>query len=196
MSKTTRFDRIQKAILTPPEECRGLLSDKDLEIKHRYEKVFVFWLNNPHLDDQQIVSFMRNTCDVGKSIAYEDLKNIKRMLGNVTMAGKEWHRHMVVEMCRKAYKMAMARKDPKAMSLAADKIGKYMKLDKDETESLPWDELVPPNFEPDPDVTILGLPQLDNIEQKRAALRDKYLKKYDPNHFQEAEIISDGNEPQ
>ena len=191
MSKLTRLDRIQKAMFTPAEESQALLSEKDMEVKLRYEKVFTYWLNNPHFDDKQIVQFMINFCGVQKSVAYTDLRNIKQILGHVKVASKEWHRHMVVEMCRKAYKVAMARKDPKGMALAADKIGKYTKLDKDEADALPWDELVPPNFDPEPDVTVLGIESVENIEMKRRALRDKYLRKYDPAHFQEAEVVDE-----
>lgn len=191
MSKITRIDRIQKAMFVPEEEARELLSPSDMEAKLRYEKVFTYWLQNPFLEDQKIVQFMINSCALKKSMAYIELKNIKQILGKVQIASKEWHRHMVVEMCRKAYNMAMARKDPKAMALAADKIGKYTKLDKDEADHLPWDQLLPPNFEPDPDVAVLGIQPLENIETKRQQLRNKYLKKYDPAHFQEAEVIDD-----
>jgi hypothetical protein len=191
MSKPTRIDRIQKAMFIPEQEAQALLSPADMEVKLRYERVFTYWLQNPHLSDQKIVQYMINSCGLKKSTAYLELKNIKMILGQVHVASKEWHRHMVVEMCRKAYNMAMARKDPKAMALAADKIGKYTKLDKDEADALPWDELIPPNFEPDPDVSVLGIDRDTNIEEKRRKLRDKYLKKYDPAHFQEAEVIDE-----
>jgi hypothetical protein len=187
----TRFDKIQKAMFETPEKAKNMLSDKDLEIKIRYEKAFTFWLNNPELDDRQVARFLINECNVSKSVAYEDLKKIKILLGNVKVAAKEWHRHMVIQMSLEAYRMAKAKKDPKSMVLAADKIGKYTKLDKDEAEALPWDQLLPPNFEPDPDIALLNLKPVENIEAKRKQLRDKYLRKYNPKHIEEAVIIED-----
>lgn len=189
--KLVKQDRIQKAMFIPEEEAKTLLSPYELEVKLRYERVFTYWLQNPHLNDQKIVQFMVNSCGLKKSMAYMELKTIKMIMGQVQVASKEWHRHMVVEMCRKAYNVALSRKDPKGMALAADKIGKYTKLDKDEAESLPWDELIPPNFEPDPDVSVLGIERDDNIEIKRRNLRHKYLRKYDPSHFEEAEVIDE-----
>ncbi len=191
MNKLTRFDRIQKHILSP-EDSREELSTKDLEILHRYEAAFAFWLNNPALDDKAIVSFMMNHCGISKSMAYNELSHLKRMMGCVRTASKEWYRHMVIEMCREAYRLAKARNDAKAMALAADKIGKYTKLDKDEQEQLPWDEILPPNFEPQADITILGLPKMDNIEQTRKKLRNKLLKRFDNSFVEDAEIL--GNE--
>ena len=188
----TRFDKIQKVLFTSPEDTRIVLSDKDLEIKQRYEKVFTYWINNPELPERRIVHFLQHECGVAKSVAYEDLRRIKRLLGNVQLASKEFYRHTVIEMCTAAFRMAKAAGDTKAMVMAADKLGKYTKLDKDEAEALPWDQLIPPNFEPDPDISILGFTPDENIEQKRQRLRDKYLQKYDPGHqVEDAVIIED-----
>lgn len=198
MESETRIDRIQKAMFSNPEEGEALLSPKDMELKRRYEKAFTHWLTNPQFEDKQIVRFIMNECGVSRSIAYEDIKVIRSFLGNVKLASKEWYRHMVIEMCRKAYRIAEARNDSKGMALAADKIGKYTKLDKDEAEALPWDMLIPPNFEPDPDPTVLGLSSVDNIEEKRLSLRSKYLSMYDPKYVQDAVLVvneQDEDEP-
>ena len=191
MGKLTLFDRVQKAMFLPEEEAGKILSEHDMKVRLRYERVFTYWLQNPHLSDTMIVDFMINSCDIKKRMAYLELKNIKTILGHVKVASKEWHRHMVIEMCKKAFSMAQTLNDAKGMALAADKIGKYTKLDKDEAEELPWDTLIPPNFEPDPDVSTLGLTRDTNIEQRREQLRNKYLKKYDPSHFQEAVIVDE-----
>lgn len=189
MNNETRLDRIQKSMFSDPEETKDLLSPKDMELKLRYEKTFTHWITNPHFDDKRIVRFIMNEFGISKTMAYDDLKVVKSFLGNVRLASKEWYRHMVIEMCRKAYNVAEARHDAKAMAMAADKIGKYTKLDKDEAEALPWEMLIPPNFEPDPDPTILGLPSVDNIDEKRLALRAKYLAMYDPKYIQDAVLV-------
>jgi hypothetical protein len=186
----TRFDKIQRALFTDPRDNKVVLSAKDQEIKLRYEKTFTYWVSNPHLTDRQVVRFLINQ-GVSQSVAYEDLRRIRLMLGNVQMASKEWYRHMVIEMCRKAYSKAEAQGDAKAMALAASTLGKYTKLDKDEAESLPWDQLVPPNFEPEPDPTILGLPADPNIEKNREALRRKYLRTMHPDFVEDAEVVEE-----
>ena len=188
MNDNTTLDKIQKELFAPPDQGSKLEPSLQL-IKVRLERGFTFWLENPHLPEGKIVNFLQNTCGISRSQAYTDLKNIKYLLGNIRNASKEWYRHMVIEMCRSAYSIAKIKRDAKAMALAADKIGKYAKLDKDEDDPLPWDQLIPPNFEPKPDVNILGIKPVSNLEEYRKKLRRKYLAKYDPNHFQEAVVV-------
>ncbi len=190
MNEKTTLDKIQKELFSPPDEKTDLAPNYKV-IKARLLKGFTFWLENPHLPESKIVNFLQNTCNISRTQAYQDLKNIKILLGNVRNASKEWYRHMVIEMCRSAYNIAKIKRDAKAMALAADKIGKYAKLDKEEDDPLPWDQLVPPNFEPKPDVEILGIKPVSNIDEYRKNLRSKFLSKYDSTHFQEAVIIDD-----
>jgi hypothetical protein len=192
MTKPTTLDKIQEALLSPPHKTVKL-DKREQAIRERYEKAFSFWQQNPHLPDKKIVNFLVNQCGVSRSLAYLDLRNIKYLLGCVRTLSKEWYRHMVIEMCRSAYSIAKIKRDAKAMALAADKIGKYAKLDKDEDDPLPWDQLIPPNFEPKPDVNILGIKPVSNLEEYRKKLRRKYLAKYDPNHFQEAVVVDNEN---
>jgi hypothetical protein len=193
MTKPTTLDKIQEALLSPPHKTVKL-DKREQAIRERYEKAFSFWQQNPHLPDKKIVNFLVNQCGVSRSLAYLDLRNIKYLLGCVRTLSKEWYRHMVIEMCRSAYIMAKTRKDPKGMALAADKIGKYLKLDKDEEEPLPWDQLIPPNFEPDADVAILGIDPIPDIEAHRQKLRRQTLAKYDPGSFQQAVDVTGEDE--
>jgi hypothetical protein len=61
------------------------------------------------------------------------------------------------------------------MIMAADKIGKYTMLDKDDSERMPWNEIVPPEFEASSDINVLN-PKLfsPDIEERRKKLRAKY----------------------
>lgn len=179
-TKLTRLEKIERALFAKPGE-KPELTPKDVEIKARYEKAFTYWLQNPHLADRQIINHMVNRIGISKTQAQDDLRIIKRFLGNVTTASKEWYRHMVIEMAKQAYIMAKTKRDPKAMILAADKIGKYVKLDKDELESIPWERINPPNFEPSPDVAIINIEPRKDIERFRESLRRKYNAKYNPN---------------
>lgn len=192
--KPTRFDRIQMAMFNEKAALRKPLTQKEEEIKQRYEAGFAFWLNNPHLDKTQVARFIRNKFDIQRSSSFDDVKAIEIMLANVKTASKEWLRHMVIEMCRKAYNMALAKSDPKGMVLAADKIGRYAKLDQDEIESLPWEKLIPPNFEPSPDVSILGIETEGNTQKRIDKLRKKYLAKYSPQSFADAKIIEEDDD--
>jgi hypothetical protein len=182
----TTFDKIQKYLFEDKELAKQFLNPRELEIKHRWAAVYSFWIDKPEATDRELVRFMRAEFGIEKSQAYNDLPKIKLLLGNVKAAGKEYYRLMVVEMCKKAYNVAMTKGDAKAMAMAADKIGKYTKLDKDELEALPWDQLFPPNFEPSNDVSVLGITLDADFELKREKLKRKYM-----DNIEEAVVINE-----
>ena len=175
MNEETTFDKIQKYLFEDKELAEQHLNPHEMEIKRRWASVYAFWIDKPEASDRELVRFMKVEFGIEKSQAYRDLPKIKLLLGNVKAAGKEYYRLMVVEMCKKAYSIALAKGDAKAMALAADKIGKYTKLDKDELEALPWEQLFPPNFEPSNDVSVLGITLDADFEAKRERLRRKYM---------------------
>lgn len=187
--KLTNFDKIQRALFSDAKDSN--LTPVLEKVKERYMKAYTFWVNNPSLSDNQIVRFLTNECEVNRAQAYKDLRYIKRMLGNVTTVSKEWVRHTVSNMATEAYRLAKLNKDPKAMTMAADKLIKCYGLDKPELDQFPWDQLVPPNFEPSPDISVLGFKPDPNIEERRRKMREKYLQKYYPNAISDAEIVED-----
>jgi len=151
------------------------LSEAEKLVRERYKSAFLFWLEKPELSDKQIVNYLIQNFDIKKGAAYLDVVNIKQIFGDIKNASKEWHRHTVIEMCKKVYAAAMARKDYKAAVAAADKIGKYTKLDKEEADAFPWDDIIPPSWEPSNDPQLLGI-KMDPSQEKK--LRDKVAKKY------------------
>jgi len=172
--KDTTFDKIQSHLFFDESELIHL-NKSEIEILNRYKEVFTIWLENPSYSDKQIVNYMHFELGLSKSQAYRDLPRLKLLLGNVQNANKEWYRYMVIEMCKDAFSLAKKKRDPKAMSLAADKIGKYTKLDKDEAEALPWEDIIPPSFEPAADIRLLDMKPIENIENLKQKLRQKYM---------------------
>ncbi|MDR2125588.1 MAG: hypothetical protein LBP63_01990, partial [Prevotellaceae bacterium] len=99
------------------------------------------------------------------------------LLGNVRNAGKEWHRHRVNSLLEKAAQMAIEGdvKEATALSKIAMALIKNNKLDMDEGEELPYDEIVPPAFEPVSDPAAIGLKPVENLKEKILKLKRKYL---------------------
>ena len=190
--KPTSQDKIYKSLFSDPEDKSIILSADQSVIRVRYLSGAVFIRSNPHLTNRDYVNFLRNTFGVSERTAYSDINHIKRYLGEQEDFHKEWLRYMVVEMLKDSYKLAKRKKDPKGMALAADKIGKYTKLDKDDPIDIPWENLIPPSFEPSPDISVLGFKPDPNIDQRRIALRRKFMKQYNPDSITEAEIMADG----
>ncbi len=146
----------------------------EMVIKARYANVFSFWIDKPTLSEKAIINYMISELGLKKSQAYSDLHQVKVLLGNVRNATKEWQRYKVIAMIDRAYELAESQKDPKAIIMAADKLGKYTQLDKEEVQKLPYDEIVPQNWEITGDVTVMGLEPIPDLEFKQKKMREKY----------------------
>ena len=191
MDKLTTFDRIEKTLLDDPDNNSIELTPKEIEIRDRYKQVFVYWLEKPYLMDIQIIRYMMLEMGLSKSQAYRDFPKIQRLLGNVRTASKEVIRYQVVQMAKETYAMAKKQKNPIAMAMAIEKIGKYCKLDKEELDAIPWEEIQLPILEPSADISVLDPKLKSYTDEERKKFREKYLSRPD---IQDAEIIEDGND--
>ncbi|HNX93058.1 MAG TPA: hypothetical protein PKI17_05990 [Syntrophomonas sp.] len=178
------FDKIQKYLLEKKEVAALYLTEAEMDIRHRIATGFTAWVEYPIKPEKDIVSLLMEQFDISQRQAYNDVFSIKMMLGNVKNAHKEWYRYMVIEMAKETYQKAKELDDAKAMAMALDKIGKYTRLDQVDAEALPWDQLVPPNFEPSSDITVLGFKHDPNLDERRKRLKRKYLQE-----IEDAELI-------
>ena len=104
-------------------------------------------------------------------MAYADLALVKQLLPALAPASREFHRKQVSEMLLETYNMAKARKDVKAMALAAKELGKVNRVDLDDEKELPYELIVVQPFSPSLDPTLIGLKRIDNLEEVKARLR-------------------------
>lgn len=185
MDDKTRLDKIQSSLFD--ETALETLSAKDLEIRARYKQIFTIWLDNPWWSDKEMVRYIRQELKVQKTQAYEDIQRVKLILGNVTNAGKEWHRYSLIEMAKETYNLAKKRGDIKAMAMALDKLGKYTRLDQKDVDEIPWDQLIPPEFDTTDDVGVLKIVRPADFDKKVAKARKKYLG--DDLEIEEADVI-------
>lgn len=169
------LELIQQHLMEDYDTAKLYLSETQLQIRERLSAGYTHWIENPTTPDSKIVTFLRENYGLSQRQAYADVNAIRAILGNVKNAHKEWHRFVVIEMCKQAYEMAKDAQDAKGMAMAADKLGKYTRCDQVDEDQLPWDQLIPPNFEPSTDVSILGFKHDPELDHKRAALRRKYM---------------------
>ena len=175
-NKLTFQERIQLYLFDDPDKIPAWhqFSDKELEIKTRYAKVFSFWIDKPTLSDKRISNFLQNELGVSKTQSWRDIQQVKILLGNVRNATKEWQRFKVISMLDRAFEIADTKKDAKNIILAANTLGKYTQLDKEETAIIPYDEIVPQNWEISGDVKVMGLVPIADLEDKQRKMREKY----------------------
>lgn len=168
------IDRIEKALFNPEAV---VLNDKENEIFARIRAVFTVRIENPMKSDAEIRDMLMNEFGISKSQAYRDIADTNLCLGNIKTAGKEWQRYRANKIVEDAYAAAVAgdHKTAKSLVLIANSLVKINRLDVDEGEHIPWDELVPQNFEPTTDPTVIGLKPIENLREKIEALKRKYI---------------------
>jgi len=132
--------------------------------------------------------------NVSRVKAYDDINLIKILLGDIKNPGKEWIRYQVNAMLDAAYNQALKDNDSKAMTLAATAKGKLNMLHLPDAEPVPFDEIVPQQFEPTDDPTPLGLKKDPDIREKKRKMLEKYMDDIEIVDVPYDEMVKDGNE--
>lgn len=161
------------------------LTPKQQEQLIRYEAAFVVWLDKPYMRDTKLRDYLIEQFGISKTQAYEDIRNLQVIFGNVKNASKEWYRYLANELVKSAVEdleddnsksidIKKAEQKIKA-ALALDRINRLNKLDADPVD---WSKIIPQNFEPTNDPTkIKGWKKNWSREELRKNI-DKMLNKY------------------
>lgn len=186
------YERIYTVLFKNPDKIDSLTSE-DRIIKQRWEAVFTKWLDDPAMTGPAMVTFLQSEFGISRTQAYNDINNVQLLLGNVNNAAKEWQRYTAIAMIKQGYDLINNAKDEldvkrgNGMVKAGEALGKVTKLDKEEADPLPYDEIVPQTFEPSGDITVLGIKPIENLEEKKARLRQKYNI-----DIEDAKVVPDG----
>jgi len=158
-------------------EDPSTLTPSQLEQNRRYELAITYLLDNPTHSDHLLRDHLIQTFQISHRQAYYDIAEIKKHIGNIKNAGKEWFRHVAITMSLETYNKAKEANSLKSMNAAIANLIKAAKLDKEDQEDFNWERIIPPTFEPSPDISILNLPDksTQDVAQLRAALRKKFL---------------------
>jgi hypothetical protein len=175
MSKTNtaNLDKFHELMFSDLEKLPDL-GTVQLQQLLRYRFAFTTLLQSPSTSDIILRDAMMNQFDISMSQAYRDIANLKILLPNIRNAGKEWIRYIVNEELKLAIQSAKDQGKLKEHILAISALAKYNKLDQDEAEEMPWDDIIPIPIEPTSDPTVLGIVPLENKEEVIRQLYEKY----------------------
>jgi hypothetical protein len=173
----TAFEKISHNLFRSQSEAEIALTADEQKVRERYMLYVTKMLEFPQIPDTSMVNYIREMSGIEKSQAYRDLSNVKIIVGNIKNASKEWNRYMVIEGLKKSYIRAIEKKNLIAEIAALTSIGKFSMLDKEDQDKIPWEELIPAEFEMSEDVSILSEKLAKpNTEERRKALREQYNK--------------------
>ena len=179
-NKDSLLQKLHKHLFAEQDELPQVFDEHEHDIVIRYRSIFTKWMGEPHLRDIQIINHLTSEYSLSERQAYRDLSNIKSLIGNVRNASKEFQRYRASEMILKGFETAknstsaMEVKQAMAMIRAGEALVKVHKLDKDELDNIPWDDIIPINLEPTTDVSVMNRKKIDNLKELQAKLRKKY----------------------
>lgn len=167
------------------EVCRADLFTRESELLERYPQVLVdkvlrvremynWFISNPDGSDREFVAEVMQRHDISKVTAYSDLAIVKALLPMMSTASRDFHRWRTNEMLIATYKMAEKRKDSKTMERAATAYGKLNRVDLEDEQAIPLDQILVQPFTATDDPRVLGIEPIPNIADKIAAMIEKY----------------------
>ena len=167
------------------ELCRSDLFTKEDELRQAYPQLLVdkvlrvrdmynWCIANPDAKDRQFVEQELSRYDISKVVAYSDLAIVKTLLPTLATASRDFHRWRYNEMILETYQMAKKRKDTKTMEKAASSYAKYNRIDLEDEQAIPLDQILVQPFTATDDPRVLGIEPIPNIADKIAAMIEKY----------------------
>ena len=157
-------------LFTPEAELRTKYVEAQVAHVLRLREMYNWYLSNPDAHDRQFIDECRSRYQLSKSQSYEDLALIKRLLPALSTASRDFHRWKANEMLLETYRMAKARKDTKTMAKAASSYAKYNRVDLEDEQALPYDDIVVQPCTATSDPTVLGLVPVPNLQKRIDAL--------------------------
>lgn len=111
--------------------------------------------------------------DIKQRQAYDDIKLLKVLIGNLEQESKEWHRHVFNQRTDMIYKAAMRAKDFRSAEKANADYAKYNKLNVDEPEPQNYSDIVPQMIIPTDDPSVIGIKPVKDLRGKIQRLKKK-----------------------
>lgn len=150
---------------------------------HRLRGLYAYWLQFPQKFDQDIVQYDMAMFKVGKSQAYDDLHLVRLILGNLQQASKNFMRWKINQDLEQDLKAARRAGDHRSVAAIEKNRILNNRTDKEDELELEFDKIIPQQFVPVDDPTVLGIKRLPDLRNRIREL----VKKYSDNSVQFAE---------
>lgn len=167
------------------EVCRADLFTAEAELRERYpaaiadkvmrvREMYNLYLSNPSQSDRDVVAMMVERYPVHRATVYADLQVVKSLLPMLSTASRDFHRWKANEMLMATYDLARKKQDPRSMERSASTYAKINRVDMEDEQPIPYEQLLPQPFMATDDPRVLGIEPIPNIQDKIAAMIQKY----------------------
>lgn len=173
MSRQSTLELCRKHLYDDKDNMPGIAKDTQARII-RIRSGYTVWNDYPSKKDKEIAVHIMNMFNVEKSMAYDDIRLIKDLLGSINKASKDWHLYKTNAWLDEAVQMARVKNNEDAIIKAAAVSGKINKLDKDDPTAFPWDDIKPQSWVITSDPSVIGIKPIPNLKDKIAKMFSKY----------------------
>lgn len=181
-------------LFTPEAELRERFPDPVVDRVLRIREMHNWFVANPGASDKEYVAESMKRHGISKVAAYADIKVVKALLPVFATSGRDFHRWRYNEMILQTFKMAEKRKDTKTMERAATSYARSNRVDMEDEQSMPYDQIVPQPFTATDDPRVLGIEPIPNIQEKISRMIEKYRQEtidIDDVEFEEFDLETD-----
>ena len=193
MSLPINIDEYSRYIVMDDDELRECnVNTHIVERLHRLRGLYAYWLQFPSKFDNEIVGYDMNMFHVGRAQAYDDLHLVQLLLGNIQQAGKEFMRWKINKDLEEDLKAARRLGDSRSVAAIEKNRILNNRTDKEDEMELEFDKIVPQNFEPSDDPTVIGIAKTPDLRSKIRKLVAKYSKNTSIEDAEFEEMENDG----
>ena len=179
------IERTQRFLFASEEEMeeaklQPLVRQRMLRLRDMY----AYWLRHPVYPDKAIVAQLRAQYNVGFTQAHEDVRLLKICLGNLGQVTRQWCQYVFLQRCEEGFAMARSSNDASAFAKVLSALGKFTRLDHDESIGPDYSQIVPQQFELTSDPSVAGFERIPNVQERVRKLFDRFKKE-----AEEADVV-------
>ena len=192
MSLPVNIDDYCRYISQDSAELRDIhVPEQTIMRVERLRELAACWRSYPSTSPKELVSRCMQLFKVEQSQAYDDIHMLKVLIGNLEATTKEFARWRVNQMIEEDRMAARRDGDWRAVASMQKNYILNNQTDKPDTPDLAFDKIVPQNFEPTDDPSVLGIKAPKNLR----ARRDKLIRQYSrDDEYSDYEELPDNKE--
>ena len=188
------IDVARTDLFTPQSDLEQRYDYKTVSALMRIRDEYQWTLANPDKPDRAFVDTMVARHGMSERAIYGDLAIIKQLLPALQSSSREWHRWKANQMLLETYEQAKRRHDTKTMERAAASYAKFNRVDLEDEQVIPYEDIVVQPFTATSDPTVLGIKPIENLDEVIKNLTDKYRKEsldIEDVEYEEADLEED-----
>lgn len=193
MAVPVNLDEYQLHLFSSIEEMQERrLAQRTIDRLLRLRDLYTSWRNFPAMSTKEVVERDMRINGVNQREAYDDVKIIKILMGNLEQESKEWQRLVFNRRSEEIYKEAKRMGDYKTAEKANADYAKYNRLNDPDDIKIDPSSIIPANIEPTNDPSVIGVNPPKNWRQSMAKLKSKWLTEAQVADFIEIKDEDDG----